>query len=749
MKGTYCFVFTVFIIFLISFLTSAQWNPTNGPYGGKINCVASTGKRLLAGTNSGLYYSTNNGESWQIDTAVCPIDYILRGYYNLEVIDSIVVVVSDKDFVPRFSTDYGVTWHPGLVTGSSSSYPPIFDIKDNILAFILQPTSIFIDTFSINDNYMEKDVIGSRFFHYVENMPGDTILQCLTFSGDNILLGTSVGLFMTADSGKTWIKSDSGITRKNVTALKANDNYTFAGTDSGGVFRSDNNGETWVQMNSGLTTLSIKTFGIKGNNIYAGTKGGGVFLSTDNGDNWTPINTGLTNLNINSITFDGDQVLVGTDGSGVFTYNNSWTPINEGLSATEITSFIKKDNNLYAGTKGGGVFLSTDNGYNWINRSSGLTNLDVQALTAKGNNLFAGTNGGGIYRSEDDGNTWRTVNSGIFQKYIYSLAANDNYLFAGTNLPPNYPPNTGIYYPWPDSILIYRSSDDGNNWSVVSDTGAYLIPFIFSIDNNIFTAPWRRLLRSTDNGTTWSLSDSGLAFSLMPGIPYAFATNGNKLFAGTYNNGIYVSTNMGVSWSHVNNNKLQRVTAFTTSNNNIFAYNSSYSSNSSNISLGVYFSQDNGTSWNILEDSINERNTQGFFAPEINAMNVNNNYLFIGTKNRGVWKYPIENLVSVQEKTNNQPNNYELFQNYPNPFNPNTKIQYSIPKESFVTIKVYDILGKEITTLVNERKAIGNYSFNFNANNLPSGVYFYRMQAIPEGRQTGSFVSTKKFVLLK
>ncbi len=150
-------------------------------------------------------------------------------------------------------------------------------------------------------------------------------------------------------------------------------------------------------------------------------------------------------------------------------------PINNGLSATEITSFIKKDNNLYAAIKGGGVFISSDDGVSWIDKNSGLSNLDVQALTVKGNNIFAGTNGGGIYRSEDGGTTWQSVNSGIYQKYIYSLAVNNNYIFAGTNLPPNYPsptPGTIYYpYPWPDSILIYRSSDDGNNWSTVLDSG--------------------------------------------------------------------------------------------------------------------------------------------------------------------------------------------------------------------------------------------------------------------------------------
>ena len=85
---------------------------------------------------------------------------------------------------------------------------------------------------------------------------------------------------------------------------------------------------------------------------------------------------------------------------------------------------------------------------------------------------------------------------------------------------------------------------------------------------------------------------------------------------------------------------------------------------------------------------------------------------------------------------------YELYQNHPNPFNPITTINYSIPKLSFVTIKIYDVLGKEVTTLVNEEKPIGTYELSWSAANLTSGVYFYRIQA-------GDFIVTKKMILLR
>jgi hypothetical protein len=100
----------------------------------------------------------------------------------------------------------------------------------------------------------------------------------------------------------------------------------------------------------------------------------------------------------------------------------------------------------------------------------------------------------------------------------------------------------------------------------------------------------------------------------------------------------------------------------------------------------------------------------------------------------------IDTLVGIKDFS--LPTKYILSQNYPNPFNPSTTIKYEIPELSFVTLKVYDVLGNEITTLINEEKPIGNYEVEFNASSLPSGIYFYQLQA-------GSFIETKKMVLLK
>jgi hypothetical protein len=112
------------------------------------------------------------------------------------------------------------------------------------------------------------------------------------------------------------------------------------------------------------------------------------------------------------------------------------------------------------------------------------------------------------------------------------------------------------------------------------------------------------------------------------------------------------------------------------------------------------------------------------------------------------WKDSISILTSVED-VNTLPITFKLFQNFPNPFNPRTSIKYGIPERTFVELKVYDILGREVEMLVNEEKERGIYSISFDAERLPSGIYFYRLKAVPIGMQAGDFIETKKMVLLR
>jgi hypothetical protein len=103
----------------------------------------------------------------------------------------------------------------------------------------------------------------------------------------------------------------------------------------------------------------------------------------------------------------------------------------------------------------------------------------------------------------------------------------------------------------------------------------------------------------------------------------------------------------------------------------------------------------------------------------------------------GTFKYSPVILADISS-----PVKFELTQNYPNPFNPSTTIEYHLPVNSFVSIIVFDAVGKEISTLVNEFKPAGNYNIIFNGKGLSSGIYFYQMKA-------GNYIATKKLLLIK
>ena len=127
------------------------------------------------------------------------------------------------------------------------------------------------------------------------------------------------------------------------------------------------------------------------------------------------------------------------------------------------------------------------------------------------------------------------------------------------------------------------------------------------------------------------------------------------------------------------------------------------------------------------------------FARKIGLLGSGKNYWIDSAKVNGI---VFSNITDIQKDDNKIISEYVLHQNFPNPFNPTTEINYSLPRQSNVTIKIFDVLGREISTLVNEEKPAGKYKINFNAVGLSSGIYFYQMKA-------NDFIETKKMIIIK
>ena len=168
----------------------------------------------------------------------------------------------------------------------------------------------------------------------------------------------------------------------------------------------------------------------------------------------------------------------------------------------------------------------------------------------------------------------------------------------------------------------------------------------------------------------------------------------------------------------------------------------------SNIDFNLHFTNKQINESNISADNIHAKywDSQSNSWQDIPNSTVNVSTGMVNFNLSSVSNYIIltsNQVTGVEDEGNNKlVNNYNLSQNYPNPFNPSTLIKYQLPENGFVSLKVYDVLGKEVATIINQQQTAGNYSVNFNAVNLTSGVYFYQLKS-------GNFVQVKKMILLR
>jgi hypothetical protein len=381
-------------------------------------------------------------------------------------------------------------------------------------------------------------------------------------------------------------------------------------------------------------------------------------------------------------------------------------------SLLQVNSFANIDSNIFAGTSvTGNVYKSTNNGNTWIEGS--LYNRIVYSLTVSGNDpedsekvIFAGTSLNGVYLSSNSGLNW--TQTSLNNITVWSLISNGQYIYAGTN-------NNGVYITSNNGINWTNTSL--NNVTVLSLTanGGFIIAGTYL--NGIFV--------TSNNGINW------VQASLNDKTVWSFTSKGAYVFAGT-NTGVYYSENNGYNWLSTSMNNYG-ILSLTTYNTNIIA---------GTYGFGVYLSQNNGTSWS-------ERN-EGFptVLPYVSSLLVLNNYIFAGTTSHIIYRRSLQNIIGIKKISAGIPSEFSLGQNYPNPFNSVTSIKFKVTSEggrsqkTEVRLKVYDLNGREIRTLVNEELNPGTYEVRLDAGDIPSGIYFYRMQ-------TEKFTETRKLILLK
>jgi photosystem II stability/assembly factor-like uncharacterized protein len=621
--------------------------------------------------------------------------------------------------------------------------------------------------------------------------PGGGDVNCIVVTDSIIFAGTPYGgIYRSSNNGNSWVKSSNGLTDMSVYSLVAKGNYIFAYTLKDGIFRSTNDGLNWTQINNGLTGLynpiicgnnifvgspsglcvsaidqiswtlvnkgpddnGIYSLATNGSDLFANTNntsvynhGSWIFRSTNNGTDWTLCDLNLGDQYFVKFAASGNNILVATDTAIYVSTNNgtNWTLENIGLIIPYIDAIVINDSKFYAYIRNQGLYLSTDLGTSWTKISAGLNPYStVYSLVFNGNNIFAGTFLTGMFVSTNDGINWNQINYGLANLsvgaidvigdtiYCYSgLTGNFLSFNKGVNWTPvvNSP---GTLYMQRFGNYIYKSvgydgiflsTDNGANWTPINNglpVGKFYTPALAVNGNNILASiEGYGVYLSTNNGSNWN--PIGYFYNTI----YALAASENKIVAATFDS-VYYSTNNGNTWLHSNLNNV-RVTAFLFNGSNILAGTEFY---------GVFLSIDNGASWTKVNDGLTNL--------WVTSLIISGTDLYAGTNWGGVWRRPLSQLTGISNKVKYLPLEYGLYQNYPNPFNPTTTINYTLQKAGNIKLTIYNAIGSKVATIVDEYKPAGNYSVQFNAKNLASGIYLYRLES-------GNFSVAKKFILLK
>ena len=670
------------------------------------------------------------------------------------------------------STDYGNTW-------SATGLNWQFSQNRSVQKIVINPKSPAVLYAATSEGtYKTVNAGVSWFLADTVKMAMDVVINPVDTSEVYIACGqrntwTNPGLYKSTNGGLTWTKLTNGLPAANFgrTALAispANPAVVYASVADAsthalsGLYRTADHGTSWTKVNA---------------TNYLGGQG------------WYDNCLAVNPSNENNILCAGLDIYKSANGGSILTQKSYWYLGDMGVvpagGSEGPTTYAHADHHaivydindplhVYFGTDGG-VFESTDGGETFAGRNGGF-------VTTQFYNGFANANTdslvalGGL---QDNG----TVK--------YQGAASWNKVYGGDGgWCAIDPVNRNVMYEEYVYLAISKSIDGGLSWNGIftsnSDSSNFIAPFVIAPSNHlILYAGAKKLFKSTDAGNTWTATNGGSVLNgsnissigvsnssadtviaatgqrTVPIFEIFYTTNGGTTwtksassfpnryptdiefdplrstiaycaFSGYGSPHIYKTTNAGVTWSDISSNlpdiPVQSVTVDSAAPSNIYL----------GTDLGVFRSIDGGVTWEEFGDGM----------PPAMILDVRfslrDHRLRAATFGNGVYqrKIPMPVTSGVQIANTSAPDGFALEQNYPNPFNPSTTIRFLVEKESPVTITVYDVAGRDVASLVDERLPAGTYSVRWNAEQMSAGLYIIQMKA-------GSFSKVHKALLLK
>ena len=491
----------------------------------------------------------------------------------------------------------------------------------------------------------------------------------------------------------------------------------------------------WTEQATGIVTTLNSISAVDNNIVWACGDFGKVLKTTNSGINWVVTNS--PNASRDYYTIEGIDALTALVGGGPDTAviykttngGSSWSRTFRQTSG--FTDAITRMNGFpgvyeFLGDPIGGrwsLFLSYDYGSTWDSAGLYIPSVSGEAgwnnsffVSTPGSNSFLGTNRTKLIQSFTNGLIVNHPTPGLINSFSVWGNSSDRIMTGG-------------------SIMLY-STNGGNNWTNVNALGSGTINGITGSGSKWFYTRGTSVYYSSNDGSNWSsvhsVSGTYSDITLSPLGSYLWAAHFGGISRFAFDVPLPVELTSFISTVSESNVILNWSTSREINNSGFDIERRDARSETQDVWKKIGFVTGNGnTSENSFYQFTDRGLIEGKYIYRLKQTDFNGNFSYHNLSN--------EVIVGSPEK-------FSLSQNYPNPFNPSTKINYDLPFDTKVSLKVFDMTGREVATLVNEFKTAGYYIAEFNASNLSTGVYLYRISAEANGQ---NFTSEKRMVLVK
>jgi len=667
-------------------------------------------KGWILGHHTQLLFTTNGGQQWNRHYFSQDIKQGITGYLQdiCFINEQTGWIVGNEGIILK-TTDGGESWY--FQNSGTNLYLEACAFSDELNGWAVGESGLIICTRDGGESWIQQSIGTTITLNHV----------CFIDSLKGWAVGKNSTVMITTDGGETWEKKNiaSGNTFIHVHFL--NDSLGWAVGDYATIIKTIDGGLNWTvhKKITGSDELLTSVYFI--NDSIGWVTGGWhgdcrvLMKTTDGGETWNSQNS-QHESDLTDIFFINDTLgwSVGFEGTILFTNDGGTTwnwQMNFPSSSLNSVHFTTNLNGWAVG-----VFTlihTSDGGVTW-EYIDDMEGNDIFFINEQKGWVVHG--GEGIYFTDDYGKTWELQYSGPGYYSIHFINENCGWTFGSK---------------W-DSTYALCTKNGGKTWEKLFEMSDYnLICFCF-VDSlhGWMTGSNGVIMNTIDGGFTWKIqkqASQGIESALFD-IFFVDQYNG---WAVGYGGQIWHTTNGGRTWSEQQSNTWQVLVAI-----DFFDANEGWVVGWCGCLLHT---TDGGNNW---DNSYSE--DWGYWWDDVYFTDRNHGWVIGGAGT--VYKWIPDTKVTMKEK-NLIPDEFILSQNYPNPFNPETKISYCLPTSGYVTIKIYDITGREIRTLVNARKASGYYNIQWdgkdnNGTNAASGIYIYSMK-------TSSFTQSKKMVLVR